>query len=711
MMFLPRNSILSWRSKECVNSNDDNYVRELEQNNDTEEQPGLSSEILSDSSSVQDLAFLFSKLSLRDTIGNVEINTQDERNSVNIGFKDERSKRKYFHNSWHFPNIQGPIVHTSKVQLKNNQSNVSNYFALHFKPLFSGKLPGSHGNVVVCKSTNIGTECVETVWGKRRYFHREDSGSCWVPTTETVRSPQSSHFVTNHQFIDSFGSFYRYRSRFSLFLANLLARAGRLKDNCNNFIREDVCIYEDSLNEGKESTAEMQQKNSEYRLLVRRIPSQKQANYLEEQTSRTEYSQTVFEEGNTSSAEYKFCVKEVTLIEGGLGAEIRKQETCIEEHETSNEARKSLKSVCRVQENEELNIAMEHERITPEEGFCPDEDETLVAEPDMYPCIREQERSTPEQGICLEEELTLVPDQENLTPEREIYADEELIFVENLGQETSTAEQGIYREQLTLVKEQDDSINDRDDDYPQDQWMCVRAIDDLLAEIETFLRVVPSGEYTCIERQVTCAEEQETYPGGQETNLGGQETNLEGQETYIEGQETYLEEQETNLEEQETNLEGQETYVEGQETYLEGQEKNLEEQETNLEEQETNLEGQETNLEGQETYLEGQETNLEEQETNLEGQETYLEGQETNLEGQETNLEGQETNLEGQETYLKGHETYFEDQDTNSEQEGIYLDEKETHFEGLGEETFRTVSNVSPRAKDLFQRARNLFRY
>ena len=614
MMFLPRNNILSWRSKICAISNDDSYVAgELKQHYDVNEQRTVSSENLPDSSSVQDLASLFSKLSLYDTVENA----QDESNSVIIGFKDKRANQDYFPSSWHFSNTQEP-----NVRHENNR-NFSNYFALPFQPLFSSILPSYHGSVVVYKSTNIRTECAEPILAESRDFHRQDYGNYCLPTTQAVSFPQWSSFATNHSFIDPFSSFYRYRSRFSSFLETLLIRAGRLKENFGHSVRQNVRTY-DSLSEREECTAEMQQKHVEYPLLVRRIPSEQQETYPEEQMTCTEHSQTVIEEVNALSADYEFGVKEVTLIEES-GAEIGKQETYIEEQRSLDEVQELL---CLEQGNEELNFAMEQERVTPEDEFYPDEElplvrflenETLMPEQDMY---LEEELTlveelrvclTPEQGIDCEEELTLVAEQENLTQEQETCTNEELNLVENLEKDSLTAEQGIYQEELTLVEERDDCIEekhtsnkDRDGDA-EEQWNCIRDIDNVLADIEAHLREVYGRE------EDTCIDGQETYPDGQETYLEGPDIYLEGQETYLEGQETYL--------------------------------------------------------------------------------------------------EGQETYLEGQETYLEGQETYLEEQGTNFEQEGMYLQGNETYFEGLGEETFQIVRNVSPRARDLLQRARNLSRY
>ena len=624
-MFLPRSSILSWRSKECVFSIDDSYIREMEEQcNDTKEQLAVSSENLSDSSSVQDLTSLFSKLSLHESLGKVAVETPDETSSVNIGFNDEHSSQAYLRKAWCFSDINEPIIQCFKeFQLANYQDH-SNNFALAFESLFSSNSQGCHGDVILYKSSNIGTDCVETIWEERNDFRREDD-SCWMPMSEVVRS-------RHHLFIDFFSSFYRYRSPFSSFLTTLLARAGRLKDNSHHFVKEHICILKESLNK-KGSAPEVRQEDSEYRYSLRRVPSQKQETHPDEQHTWEDNSQ------RTVEGDFEVDVKDVTSIE-----ELETDPTVqqyIEEHETLNGAEKTL-----FQEWKYLELSV----ATPEKGFYPDEDKT--AEQDMYPG-EELTFST------LEQELTMVAEQARLTPKNEICAREKVIFAENPGQDTFVAEKDIHMEERTLVEQQDvsieklhASIKDRSENPV---LACMKEFDNLLPEMEAHYGIVHnSRENTCVDKQ---------------------ENSHEGQDIYLEGQGTYLKRQENYFEIQETCFEGQMTY-----------------------------------LDGQETDIEEQETHVENKETNLEGQATYFDWRETYLEGKETFLDEQETYLEGQETFLEGHETCSDEQRANFKQEGDYPNRMVTYFEGLGEETYQTVRNVSPRARDLFRRARNFSR-
>jgi hypothetical protein len=603
-MFLPRNSsVLSWRSKVCLFSNDD--IRELEEYEDMKEQVAAgSSEYLPDSNSVQDLTSLFSKLSLREAIGNVAVDAQDEKSSVDAGFSDEQSNQEYSRDALEFFNSQEPIIPTFKdVQLVHNQ-NLSNYIASPFEPWFSSNLPSCFGNVILYKSSRIRTECAETICGEGRNFHREDHGTCWMPTNEAVRCQQKSSLATNHCFIDPVGSFYRYRSPFSSFLTTLLARAGRFKDYSDHSARENICTHEGSLNE-RESGIEMRQEESNCRFSLRRVPSQKQEVHPDEQQTHDEHSLQKEIEGNLA-AEFclEFCVKDATSMED-LGADPKVRECCFEEHESSNRARKtSLQEL----ENEELSVA-----TTAENQFYLDDDETLVAEQDIY-LDEELTFSTPEQ------ELTLVAEQARSTPTNEICAGGNVTLAETPEEDTFVAKQEIHLEERTSAKEEDDCVEEECASF-EDEEMIVKKI--LLSNENPVLACMREIDKILDEIEAGWADDSEA-----DSAVGEQETGQEGHEIH------------------------------------------------------------------------------------LDKQQTYLEGQETDLEREETYLEGQETYLEGQETYPDGHETYSDEQGASLQHhDRVYLDRMETYFEGLGEEIFQTVRNVSPRARDLFQRARNFSRY
>lgn len=233
--------ILSWRSKQR-NLKDGGYVAELQCCDEEKEQYTNSSRILPDSDSVQDLIFLFSKLSLYDSAEDIEImdERQDDSNSVSSA------------SEWCFSSSLRDKMHVNfenskYIQHEHHDVNIFTCsVANNLKRRSLHSLPGFHEMEYACKRTNIKSRRVENTFVTRSDFHGvKNENYCFVEENTLIS------FLTVNPFIDHFNFFYQYRSRFWLFLKYILARAGRL---IANFETEN--IHKASLIE-KESVREM----------------------------------------------------------------------------------------------------------------------------------------------------------------------------------------------------------------------------------------------------------------------------------------------------------------------------------------------------------------------------------------------------------------------------------------------------------------------
>lgn len=513
-MFLPRHNILSWRSSECEIENEDIGASELNQSDETKEQ--CASVNFPDSRSVQDLTSLFSRLSLHETMGNGDDDAKDERNPIDVGFKEQHAKQEHICSLWSLSNTHG--------QFMSNQ-DFTCYFALHFQPLFYAYLQCCYG-----------------------------SENCYLPSTQTVTKPRESSLdCTNSTFLNLFGHFYVHRSSFWSFLVNLLARAGRLKARFDNYARHEVYTDDVSLSE---SSAEVRRKDSEGSLLVRRVPSQKQETRLEEliACTRDEHSPVVVDENDPFAAECEFCFSEETLTEG-CGTDITKQGAFDEVREMmfSKHANKKLKQEVVALEYGQysdaevtLTESLEEARLMSEEDFA--EELALVGE---------QEYLTSERDIFLENEITPVAGQQHFNSQQKIHPDEEVISFESVEEHNPAEEHVDYWKELTLVEEQDSFMEELASTNNQAYTAvdCCRAIDKPLAEIDARMRGVIVEENTCDDGLETRVKDQGTCLAGQEINLERQAINAKRKKGY--------------LEDQGSNFEGR-MYLEGKEIYFEG---------------------------------------------------------------------------------------------------------------------------------------------
>ena len=513
-MFLPRHNILSWRSSECEIENEDIGASELNQSDETKEQ--CASVNFPDSRSVQDLTSLFSRLSLHETEGNRDTDAKDERNPIDVGFKEQHAKQEHIYSSWSLSNTQG--------QFMSNQ-DFTCYFALHFQPLFYAYLQ------CCCGSEN-----------------------CYLPSTQTVTKPrESSSHCTNSTFLNLFSHFYIHRSSFWSFLVNLLARAGRLKARFDDYARNDVCTDDVGLSE---SSAEVRRKDSEGSLLVRRVPSQKQETRLEELVACTsdEHSPVVVDGNDRLAGECEFNFSEESLTEG-CGADITKQGAFDEVREMmfSKHGNKKLKQDFLALKDGQysdaevtLTESLEEARLRLIEDFA--EERTLVGE---------QEYLTSERIIFLENEITPVAEQQHFNSQQKIHPDEEVISFESVEEYNLAEEHVDHWRELTFVEEQDSFMEELASTNNQEYTAvnCCRAIDKLLAEINAHMRGM-------IVEENTCDDGLETRGKDQGTCLAGQEINLERQAIYAECKKGYLEDQGSNFEGR--------IYLEGKEMYFEG---------------------------------------------------------------------------------------------------------------------------------------------
>ena len=513
-MSLPGDNILSWRFKECEITNDEISASELNQSDETVQKEQCANVNLPESISVQELTSLFSRLSLHGGVTNVENDTNDERNHISIGFKEPREQQQEnIRSSWHFSNIQ--------EQFTKNQ-DFSNYFGLHFEPLFCTYLQGCYG-----------------------------SENCNLLSRQTVTDLCRSSFATNRTFVNPFSLFYIRRSSFSSFLVNFLTRACRMKANIEGYGKSNGWIYDAGLSKREESTAEVRRKDSQGLLLVRRVPSQKQETYAEELITYTngEHLSAVVEGIDPFVAQCWTDIKHGTFDEvngilfSNRGNEELKQDILPLEDGQCSDVEMTL-----VESPEEARLISEHEMHFEEEP-------TLVGE---LECL------TSEQNIFLEQETTLIA--------QEIHSGEEVISFENLDQYTSVADGENYWKELTLVQEQDCFIEERalTNDQEYTALGCYEANNYLPAEfdarMEGFNVEESGGRKTHFEDHKMCLEDQETCPEGQETNPKRQDFYIVRKETRVSKS---LRGQETDLEYRGSNF-ARGIYLRGKEIYFEG---------------------------------------------------------------------------------------------------------------------------------------------